>query len=51
MDRGELIINYYADDKFPPWYVQRVALLDMGRFTTREAAEEHKKFLEEKEKE
>lgn len=30
------------------WYVQRVALLDYGRFHTKEAAEEHKQYLIEK---
>ena len=38
------IINNYPEDKYP-WYVQEVNYLDYGRFTTKEAAEEHLKFL------
>lgn len=42
------IINYYKGEEFP-WYVQQVNYLDYGRFTTKEAAEEHLKFLNEEE--
>lgn len=46
MKREDLIINYDYEDHM--WYVQEVALLDMGRFPTIQQAEDHKRFLEEK---
>lgn len=46
--RNDLIVQEsYPGDEFP-WYVHEVSLLDMGRFRTKEAAEEHRAFLEEK---
>lgn len=41
-----LIQRPYADDG--RWYVQEVALLDVGRFDTYEEAVSHSKFIEEK---
>jgi len=45
LQRGTYIVNYYEGEELP-YYVQEVALLDHGRFTTLKAAEELKEYLE-----
>lgn len=44
VERGDFIVQQYPDY----WYVQEVALLDHGRFKTKEEAIDHKRFLDEK---
>jgi hypothetical protein len=49
IQRGDYIIQHVADDRTGrPWFVQEVALLDMGRFSTEKAAVEFREFLEDK---
>jgi len=43
LKRNTFIINHYPEDKYP-WYVQQIQYMDYGRFTNKEAAEEHLKF-------
>lgn len=45
--RGDYLVQYDEDGLH---YVQEVALLDMGRFKTKEQAIAHKRFLEERDK-
>jgi len=47
-DRGDLIIQQpYRAEGDMRWYVQEIALLDMGRFNTWDEAYNHYKFLRE----
>lgn len=48
LERNSYIVQqtYLPEDK--RWYVHEVCFLDMGRFSSKEAAEEFKEFLEEK---
>jgi hypothetical protein len=45
--KGDYIVQqpYLPEDK--QWYVQRVSLLDYGRFDTEEEAIKHRQFCEE----
>ncbi len=43
LERGDIIVQKSADDDM--WYVQEVALLDIGRFKDKEVAEKHRQFL------
>lgn len=51
IERNSLIIQQTYLPEDDRWYVHEVCFMDMGRFSTKEAAEEFKSFLTEKKEE